>query len=71
MGNDFFADASTEVGLRDALPDWVRGRGLAMLVTVFFGAMTAGSALWGHLPRRSACLRPTSSPPPALSSESR
>src|SRR5713101_6651256 len=23
--------------------DWVRGRGLAMFVTVFFGAMTAGS----------------------------
>jgi Transmembrane secretion effector len=27
----------------------VRGRGLAMFVTVFFGAMTAGSALWGQL----------------------
>ena len=30
-----------------ALPEWVRGRGLAAYVTVFFGTMTAGSALWG------------------------
>jgi quinol monooxygenase YgiN len=29
------------------LPDWVRGRGLAVYVTVFFGTMTIGSALWG------------------------
>jgi MFS family permease len=32
-----------------ALPEWVRGRGLAMFVTVFFGAVTLGSALWGQL----------------------
>jgi hypothetical protein len=32
-----------------ALPDWVRGRGLAMYVTVFFGTMTVGSLLWGEL----------------------
>ena len=32
-----------------ALPDWVRGRGLAMYVTVFFGTMTLGSAIWGEL----------------------
>ncbi|MCC2654942.1 MAG: transporter [Panacagrimonas sp.] len=31
------------------LPDWVRGRGLALYLTVFFGAMTLGSALWGQL----------------------
>jgi len=31
------------------LPDWVRGRGLAMYVTVFFGTMTLGSVLWGEL----------------------
>ena len=29
------------------LPDWVRGRGLAVYVTVFFGTLTVGSALWG------------------------
>jgi hypothetical protein len=31
------------------LPDWVRGRGLALYLTVFFGAMTLGSAFWGQL----------------------
>jgi hypothetical protein len=32
-----------------ALPEWVRGRGLAMYVTVMFGALTLGSAIWGQL----------------------
>lgn len=32
-----------------ALPDWVRGRGLAIYVTVFFGALTIGSAVWGEV----------------------
>jgi MFS family permease len=41
--------ASLNVSVQISLPDWVRGRGLAMFVTVFFGAMTAGSALWGQL----------------------
>jgi len=41
--------ANLNVSAQVALPDWVRGRGLAMFVTVFFGAMTAGSALWGQL----------------------
>jgi predicted MFS family arabinose efflux permease len=41
--------ASLNVSVQMSLPDWVRGRGLAMFVTVFFGAMTAGSALWGQL----------------------
>lgn len=31
------------------LPDWVRGRGLALYLTVFFGAMTLGSVLWGQV----------------------
>ncbi len=31
------------------LPDWVRARGLALYLTVFFGGMTAGSLLWGQL----------------------
>ncbi|MGA9854386.1 MAG: MFS transporter [Gammaproteobacteria bacterium] len=39
--------ASLNVSAQFALPDWVRGRGLAMLVTVYFGALTAGSLLWG------------------------
>jgi predicted MFS family arabinose efflux permease len=35
------------VSAQVALPDWVRGRGLAIFLTVYFGAMTAGSAVWG------------------------
>ncbi len=41
--------ASLNVSVQVSPPDWVRGRGLAMFVTMFFGAMTAGSALWGQL----------------------
>jgi MFS family permease len=41
--------ASFNVSAQVALPDWVRGRGLAMFVTVFFGAISVGSALWGHV----------------------
>ncbi|MBC7831707.1 MAG: MFS transporter [Hyphomicrobium sp.] len=33
---------------QSALPNWVRGRGLAVYLTVFFGAMTAGSLAWGQ-----------------------
>jgi len=40
--------ASLNVSAQVALPEWVRGRGLAMFVTVFFGAMTLGSAVWGQ-----------------------
>jgi Transmembrane secretion effector len=42
------AVATLNVSAQLALPDWVRGRGLAMFVTVFFGAMAAGSAIWGQ-----------------------
>jgi hypothetical protein len=31
------------------LPNWVRGRGLALYLTVFYGAMAAGSWTWGHI----------------------
>jgi MFS family permease len=44
--------ASLNVSAQTALPEWVRGRGLAAYVTVFFGTMTAGSALWGALADR-------------------
>jgi len=37
------------VSAQVALPDWVRGRGLAIFLTVYFGAMTVGSALWGEI----------------------
>src|SRR5262249_31498799 len=32
-----------------ALPEWVRGRGLAVYVTVMFGALSLGGLLWGEL----------------------
>ena len=41
--------ANLNVSAQVALPDWVRGRGLALFVTVFFGSMTLGSALWGEV----------------------
>ena len=41
--------ASLNVSAQVALPDWVRGRGLAMFVTVFFGTITSGSAMWGQV----------------------
>lgn len=41
--------ANLNVSAQRALPDWVRGRGLAMYVTVFFGTMTLGSVIWGGL----------------------
>jgi MFS family permease len=37
------------VSAQNVLPEWVRGRGLAIFLTVIFGAMTAGSAAWGQV----------------------
>ena len=44
--------ATLNVSAQVALPDWVRGRGLAAYVTVFFGTMSIGSALWGFIAGR-------------------
>jgi MFS family permease len=41
--------ATLNLSAQIALPDWVRGRGLAIYVMVFFGAITIGSAVWGQL----------------------
>ncbi len=41
--------ASLNAAVQIALPDWVRGRGLALYVTVFFGVMALGSMLWGEV----------------------
>ena len=56
MVASFIAGASWIVALTTmfvsaqvALPDWVRGRGLAIFLTAYFGAMTVGSALWGEI----------------------
>ncbi len=35
------------VSAQVALPDWVRGRGMAIFLSAYFGAMTLGSAVWG------------------------
>jgi len=43
------AVSNLNVSAQVALPEWVRGRGLAMYVTVMFGALTIGSAMWGEL----------------------
>jgi MFS family permease len=43
------AVSSLNVSAQVALPEWVRGRGLAMYVTVMFGALAAGSAIWGEV----------------------
>lgn len=41
--------ATLTVSAQVSLPDWVRGRGLALFTTVFFGCLTLGSAVWGEL----------------------
>jgi predicted MFS family arabinose efflux permease len=43
------AMATLNVSAQVALPDWVRGRGLALYTTVFFGCLTLGSAVWGEV----------------------
>ena len=37
------------VSAQVALPDWARGRGLAVFLSFIFGATTVGSAVWGKL----------------------
>jgi MFS family permease len=44
--------ATLNVSAQVALPEWVRGRGLAAYVAVFFGTMSLGSLLWGYLAER-------------------
>ena len=41
--------SSLNVSAQVALPEWVRGRGLALYVTVMFGSLTLGSAIWGEI----------------------
>jgi MFS family permease len=43
--------SNLNVSAQFALPEWVRGRGLAVYVTTFFGTMTVGSAIWGEVAR--------------------
>jgi MFS family permease len=41
--------SSLNVSAQMALPEWVRGRGLATYVTGFTGALSLGSAIWGQV----------------------
>lgn len=41
--------SSVNVAAQNALPDWVRGRGLSIYGMVFFGSMTLGALLWGAI----------------------
>jgi MFS family permease len=41
--------STLNVAAQNALPDWVKGRGLSIYGLVFFGSMTAGSLGWGAL----------------------
>ena len=43
--------SSLNVSAQIALPEWVRGRGLAVYITVMAGALSLGSVIWGE-PRR-------------------
>ena len=53
--------SSLNVSAQLALPEWVRGRGLAIYVTVFFGAMTIGRRRGARSPPSRACRSLTSS----------
>lgn len=41
--------SSFHVAGQTSLPGWVKARGLSLFLVVFFGAMAAGSSLWGHV----------------------
>jgi MFS family permease len=43
--------SNLNVSAQVALPEWVRGRGLALFVAVFSGTMAFGSAAWGGIAR--------------------
>jgi predicted MFS family arabinose efflux permease len=43
------AVSSLNISAQVSLPDWVRGRGLAMYVACMFGSLTLGSAVWGEV----------------------
>jgi hypothetical protein len=46
--------SSLNSGLQLALPNWVRGRGLAYYLVVFQGAQAVGAVIWGTVADRSS-----------------
>lgn len=50
LGAAWITALTTLGGVAQAIvPNWVRGRGMAVYITVFNGAMTVGSVAWGAL----------------------
>jgi MFS family permease len=45
---------SLNISAQTSLPNWVRARGLAIYMMVFFGSMAAGSTLWGQVATRAS-----------------
>lgn len=41
--------SSLNVSAQLALPEWVRARGLSVLIAVYFGSMAGGSLVWGNI----------------------
>jgi hypothetical protein len=41
--------ATVNISAQQSLPEWVRARGLAVFLMVFFGSMSLGAAFWGWL----------------------
>jgi predicted MFS family arabinose efflux permease len=44
-----FVLSTLQVSAQTALPNWVRARGLSLFLTLFFGSMALGSAIWGKV----------------------
>lgn len=44
--------SSVQVAAQMALPNWVRSRGLSIMMTIFMGAMAGGSFIWGNVAKQ-------------------
>ena len=45
----FFVMTSLQVSAQQKFPDEIRGRGLALITTVFMGATALSSPFWGYI----------------------
>lgn len=41
--------STLNVATQLSLPDWVRARGLSVMIAIYFGSMAGGSVIWGNL----------------------
>ena len=44
--------SSLNVAAQLAVPDWARGRGMALYTAVFYGCLALGSVAWGQVAER-------------------